>query len=144
MPAFWVQWSRGDHDRVELIDTKTACKHALRIQPGTRVFVASSYLVPVTPGSAYQISVRARGHGRVDLDAHSLSRDRASPQRVGNSTRPLATFQVASDEWTPLEQLWFAEAPNVSSAQVMIIVEAQTEVEIDAVELRACEALSSP
>ncbi|HET8933771.1 MAG TPA: hypothetical protein VFN67_10040, partial [Polyangiales bacterium] len=145
LPAFWVQWSRGENNHVELIDTQTPCQHVLRIQPGTQALVATTYLVPVTPGSAYQISVRARGRGRVALDAHSLSRDRPTPQRVGNSTfdaHGINTFEVASDTWTQLSQVWFAEAPNVASTQVMIAVDALTAVEIDAVELHEC--VSSP
>lgn len=146
LPPWWTQWSKNEHNHVELITTASACKQVLRVKPQTTAIVASNYTVAATRGSAYRLSLRARGHGRVELDVHSLSRDRPVPLRVGNASRGTGSFEVNSETWTPLQLDWYAEAPNIASAQVVIAVAAQSAVELDAVELRACEGpkLSSP
>jgi hypothetical protein len=142
LPAWWQQWSLTPDNHAELIKSQDARKHVLRVKPETIALLASSYVVPVVRGSAYQISLMARGHGRIELDLHSLTLDSPTPLRVGNATR--SALEVHSEDWTQLSQEWFAEAPNIASAQVVITVMARTGVELDAVELRPCRGTSSP
>lgn len=138
LPAWWAQWLGKGHHRVETVASDATRKHVLCTKPSSRTLLASTYLVPVTPGSAYRVTLMARGHGRVELDVHSLSHDKPTALRVGNATRGTGGFEVNTDHWAQLSQVWFAEAPNIASAQVVIDINADRAVEIDAVELRPC------
>jgi hypothetical protein len=141
LPSSWSQWSLTADNHVERIQLpdEPARSHVLRVKPGTTALLASSYLVAVTPGSAYRLSLLARGKGRIELDIHSLSSDRPTPLRVGNNTREPPYFDIQTDQWTKLSQDWIAEAPNVASAQAVITVNATAAIEVDAIELRPYE-----
>jgi hypothetical protein len=138
LPKHWVQWAPSPENRVELIELRDepARKHVVRFRPRTAAQLASSYLIPVTPGNAYRFSLLVRGRGHVELDVHSLSRDRPVPLRVGNNTRGAGSFEVDTSTWRELSTVWLAEAPNLAHAHVVVAVSAQTTIEIDAVELR--------
>lgn len=138
LPQWWGQWGMSPENRVELRDDP-ARKRVLRIKPATSVQLASRYLVPVTPGRAYKLSLLARGQGKIELDVHTLSRDRPTPLSVGNGTRGLDSFAVQAADWQLVSTVWFAEAPNAALANVVIAISAHSAVEIDSVELRPFE-----
>jgi hypothetical protein len=141
LPKWWTQWGRSPDNRVELIELhdEPARNHVLRVRDGTSAQLSSRYLVPVAPGNAFRLSLMVRGQGRVELDVHSHSSDRPMPLRVGNSTREVGSFDVHTSVWQQLSLIWFAEAPNVALANVVVAVSAQNALELDAVELRHFE-----
>jgi hypothetical protein len=141
LPKHWVQWAPSPENRVELIELREepARKHVLRFRPRTAAQLASRYLVPVATGNAYRLSLMVRGQGHVELDAHSLTNDRPIPLRVGNHARGAESFEVDTSNWRELSTVWVAEAPNITHANVVVAVSAQTTIEIDAVELRPFE-----
>jgi|GEM_PF-4372315 len=116
-----------------------AFKHVLRIRPGTSVQLFSRYNAPVISGRAYRLSLKVRGQGQVELDAHSLTRDKPVPLRVGNHTSDAGHFEAHTPAWQELSTVWFAEAPNVTLAEVVVAIAAHSELEIDAIELRPFE-----
>lgn len=138
LPKHWVQWAPSPENRVELIELRDepTRKHVLRFRPRTAAQLASRYLAPVAPGHAYRFSVMVRGQGRVELDIHSLTRDRPIPLRVGNHAPGAGSFDVDTNTWRELSMVWVAEAPNIAHANVVIAVSAQTTIELDTVELR--------
>jgi hypothetical protein len=136
MPGGWAP----PPQRPELVDSADpARKHVLRFKAGTITYLFSSYVVPVKRSSAYRAAVSARGEGRIVLDVHSLDAARPTGLRVGNATSGAGTFDLNDRAWKQVSTLWLAEAPNVAAAQLLIIVNAKTDMELDAVELRAYE-----
>lgn len=137
------QWSHPGatpEERVELLLLDDAAfKHVLRIKPGASAQLFSRYNAPVISGRAYKLSLKARGQGRVALDAHSLTGNTPLPWRVGNHTNDAGHFDVHTRTWQELSTVWFAEAPNVALADVVVVITAQTALEIDAIELRPFE-----
>jgi len=140
-PKHWSQWSPTADNRVEVIELpgEPAHSHVLRIQAGSRVHLFSRYFAPVSSGRAYRISLQARGQGRVELDAHSMIRERPVPLRVGNRSEGVAPIAVHAQAWQELSTVWFAEAPNVAQAEVVLSISAESTMEIDTVELRPYE-----
>jgi hypothetical protein len=133
------QWSPAGN-QPELIQLEdVAFKHVLRVRPGTSAQLFSRYSAPVVCGRAYRLSLKVRGQGRVELDAHSLTRDIPVPLRVGNHTSDAGHFDVHTHAWQEVSTVWFAEAPNVALANVVVTITAQTAMEIDAIELRPFE-----
>jgi hypothetical protein len=133
------QWSQAG-TQLELIHLEdVAFKRVLRVRPGTSAQLFSRYNAPVVSGRAYRLSLKARGQGRVELDVHSLTRDTPVPLRVGNHTSDAGQFDVHTSAWQEVSTVWFAEAPNVTLANVVIAVTAQAEMELDAIELRPFE-----
>jgi len=133
------QWAQAGN-QLELIQVDDVTfKHVLRVRPGTSAQLFSRYNAPVVSGRAYRLSLKVRGQGRVELDVHSLTRDTPVPLRVGNHTSNSGHFDVHTRAWQEVSTVWLAEAPNVTLANVVIVVNAQTEMELDAIELRPFE-----
>lgn len=140
-PKQWSQWGATPDNRVELIalPDEPARKHVVRIKPGTSAHLFSRYFAPVSSGSAYRLSLLVRGQGRIQLDAHSLTRDRPIPLRVGNHLEGTRPIEVHTHTWQELSTVWIAEAPRVMQAHVVVSIWAHSAIEIDAIELRPFE-----
>jgi len=138
LPIGWTRWGAREDKHIELaLLSDPARQHVLRVTAGGHALFASVTEVPVTRGSAWQISMWARGKGHVALFAHPLRG--LSPQLVRVGFPQSTEYAIDSRDFRRLTALWFAEAPGIEAAQVAISVTAQTDVEIDSIELRAHE-----
>jgi hypothetical protein len=136
LPIGWSQWNEQPNNRIERVELprEPERKHVLRFKAGTGSLLASTLDVRVTRGTAYRVSLRARGKGDVQVVVHALMRDAPVPIRIGNALTVVHT--VASTNWTQTESVWFAESPGVQAAQLVLAVTARSDLEIDAIELR--------
>lgn len=136
LPNEWTLWGATAGNSVQLIESSP---RALQIKAGSTVHLFSRYFAEVTPGRAYRISVRARGHGRVGLNAHSHTQRKPIPLRVGNHDHGRDPIDVRSDTWQEVSSVWFAEAPHTALADVVVSIAAHSTLEIASVELRPFE-----
>jgi len=138
-PAGWTDWSQAGN-RIQVIEatggdqSAHAGRRFLRITPGPG-FLLGATGVAVRPGTAWRISVWARGKGQLQILTHPLdSIDPNNALRVGDPQA--ATFPVDATEWTRFEQVWFAESPRVQIGLLVLGVTAAENLELDNVEFR--------
>lgn len=134
LPAGWRQ-SQPGASNVQLVEIGGAPSgdHVLRVTAGTQALLSAPE-VSVTRATAWRISLWARGRGHLQIMAQSLSNDRPVPRRIDDPQA--GTFTLDARTWQQRDQRWFAEAPAIRSAEVMLIVTAVSDVELDSVEFR--------
>jgi len=138
MPLGWQQPGRTPDDRLQLVTSNDPARGHVLQAAGRGKYLASSAQVPVTRGQAYRLSLQARGRGQIQLVVHALSRELPMQQRVTNGRTP-HSFDLQTSQWTELSAIWFAEEAHIAAAQPVIVLLPQTELEVDAIELRPLE-----
>lgn len=134
-PTGWSVLQRQGSAALVTLEHDAVRKQVLRVQAGSTLILISEFPVAVARGTAWQLSLWARGQGQVGLWAHSLDGDRFVPVRVAALDTPQQS--VDASRWTALQTVWFAEPPGIQSAQVVLyLAAAQHDLEIDTVELK--------
>lgn len=133
MPTGWTQWGQPIPNTVQIVAVDNAAqgRHVLRV---TTNAILAATPVPVTPGSAWRISLSARGRGKFQVMAHSLNDEQPLPLRVGDPQSRDYVFD--STTWRHIEQDWFGEAPGLHSAQVVINVMPGPVLELDHIQFQ--------
>lgn len=136
LPIGWSAWNPGPKNRIELVTSarEPEAKHMLRFHAGVGTLLASTPELDVTRGTAYRISLRARGEGDVQVVVQALVRNEPLPIRIGNLTTVVHT--IASRTWVRVESVWFAEPPGIEAAQLVLAVTTRSQLEIDAIDFR--------
>jgi len=137
VPAGWGVWGQGA-DRLQVVEARAPDRaphgrHFLRVRPGRCILLAARN-VPVKRGTAWRMSLWARGKGSMSMMAQLLDGRKPQPYRVGDAQG--YNFTVDGAAWKQFDALWFAESPHVKNAQVVVVFCAEKGLDVDHVEFR--------